>query len=92
MTGGSVATPGVLGSSFDPDDDALIVGLVNGSVFADGGFIPLPSGASLFMWSDGRFSYGWGGAVVGGSDSFDITISDGEFTGVARVTINFVAP
>ena len=92
VTGGSVATPGVLGSSFDPDDDALIVGLVNGSVFADGGFIPLPSGASLFMWSDGRFSYGWGGAVVGGSDSFDITISDGEFTGVARVTINFVAP
>lgn len=89
---GAVGAPGVLGQSSDPDHGATIsVSAVNGGAYTPGAPFPIPGGAVLTMNADGSFTYFKAGVAVGQSDSFDITISDGEFTDVARVTINFVA-
>jgi hypothetical protein len=90
--GGTIVAPGMLGGSWDPDGDPLSVVRINGQTFTGGQLIVLPSGASLFPWSDGTFSYARTSVSVGQFDSFDIVVSDGLLEDVARVTINYVAP
>ncbi|HRQ65638.1 MAG TPA: Ig-like domain-containing protein [Xanthomonadaceae bacterium] len=80
---------GVLAASVDPDGDPLSVVAVDGATLV-GGAIFLPSGGVLFMNANGTFNYALPGASPGQGDSFSITISDGEFTDVARITIQIV--
>ncbi|ACV67860.1 beta strand repeat-containing protein [Desulfohalobium retbaense] len=88
----------VTGVDSDPENDPLTVTAVNGTAIESGDTITLASGALLTMNSDGTFTYNPNGQFEGlggegsensaGSDTFTYTITDGDATSTADVTIN----
>ena len=90
---GDVLTDNGSGPDADPDGDPLTVTEVNGVAADVGVQIALASGALLTVNGDGSFDYdpngqfeslGSGDSTV---DSFDYTISDGQATDSATVTV-----
>ena len=93
LLNGDVLADNGSGPDFDPDGDRLTVTEVNGVAADVGTQFALASGALLTVNSDGSFDYdpngqfeslGSGDSAI---DSFDYTISDGQATDSATVTI-----
>ncbi len=91
LAGASFPAPGVLQNSFDPDTgDVLTVTHVNGNTFSPGVPMFLPSGAVLVLYPNGAFAYTPPpSSSVGQTDSFTVTVSDGQLAGTLSVTMTF---
>lgn len=91
LSGGSFPAPGVLQNSFDPDlGTTLSVTHVNGNTFTPGVPMLLGSGGILVIYGNGAFGYTPpSGASAGQTDSFTVTVSDGQLAGTLTVTMTF---
>lgn len=78
---------GLLANDTDPDGNPLTVTAVNGSAAAVGSEITLASGARLTVRADGSFDYAPAAGFVG-QETFGYTVSDGQASAFASVTIN----
>jgi Bacterial Ig domain len=83
--GGASGLPTLLANDSDPDGDSLTVTAVNGSAVI-GSAVTLASGATLTVQSNGAFVYTPAFHYTG-ADSFGYTISDGNLTASATVSI-----
>lgn len=95
----TVLTGSVLANDSDPDGDALVVSMVNGSAASVGSEIALASGALLTVGADGSVAYDPNGAFgslnngQSATDSFSYTVFDGHggnATANATITVNGV--
>ncbi len=81
------------GEDSDPDNDPLTVTQINGTDINPGDVITLPSGALLTFNTDGTFSYDPNNqfesltGTTTDTDSFNYTITDGNNTSEATVTV-----
>ncbi|GIX32201.1 MAG: hypothetical protein KatS3mg125_0157 [Lysobacterales bacterium] len=91
LAGASFPPPGLLQNSFDPDiGDTLTVTHVNGNAVSPNVPIVLPSGGSIVIFANGDFGYTPPpGSSAGQTDSFTVTVSDGQLAGTLTVTMTF---
>lgn len=91
LAGASFPPPGLLQNSFDPDiGDTLTVTHVNGNAVSPNVPIVLPSGGSIVIFANGDFGYTPPpGSSAGQTDSFTVTVSDGQLADTLTVTMTF---